>query len=316
LTHRDGTHESRRARDNNQSLSRPRCKAACLLQPERSAPAATPSRRRLTGFSMQAVFPWPSEYSGIAPTVPKRHDPRTLRWALEVDLLNVGPGHILGAPTALSESSSRRGREVLSQDARMSGDDAQECEGGTFGSTATLLPVAKGVNADPQRPRELLLRHADETPERADIVTAGDLSASDSFPQPSGNGTREIVVAQFTSIFSHVCLANMPRIDTARKQLGCFLKGQLMLDPVGTVLRRIPFELRITLHNIRQRLSQSMADLRRGARKPSRRVVIDQPADCGSPRQANTRLSSKCGCLGSDFAGGRLSLMLTMPCQR
>ena len=78
LTRRDATRESRGACGNNQGLYRPRCKAACLLQPETNAPAATRPRRRLTGFSLQAAYPYPSEYSRVAPTVPKRLDLRSL----------------------------------------------------------------------------------------------------------------------------------------------------------------------------------------------------------------------------------------------
>lgn len=66
-----------------------------------------------------------------------------------------------------------------------------------------MLPIAKGVHADAHSLSELLLREANETSERGDVVTRVKFTLDEALAQPSGNGAGEVFVSEFWHVVSH-----------------------------------------------------------------------------------------------------------------
>ncbi len=54
--------------------------------------------------------------------------------------------------------------DILPNDPRMSGCDAQQCHRGTLGVSPTLLPVSESMNADAHGVGELRLSEPDKAP--------------------------------------------------------------------------------------------------------------------------------------------------------
>jgi hypothetical protein len=63
----------------------------------------------------------------------------------------------------------RRGADLFEDHPRVSSGDAQERDGGPIQATPPLLPVPQGVDADPHREGELLLRQPQEGAERRHV---------------------------------------------------------------------------------------------------------------------------------------------------
>lgn len=61
----------------------------------------------------------------------------------------------------------------------MTGGDLQEGDGRPFGLAATLLPVAKSVDADFEGARELLLAEADEAASHSKRIDIRSIGASE-----------------------------------------------------------------------------------------------------------------------------------------
>ena len=93
----------------------------------------------------------------------------------------------------------------------MSRGDPQKRKGWSLRGSPALLPIAQGMNTDPQGTCELRLRHSDKTPQRDYIVTSRYFATSDSLAELSGNRTSEISVGQLSNFIFHIILANMPR---------------------------------------------------------------------------------------------------------
>ena len=55
--------------------------------------------------------------------------------------------------------------------------DSQQRQGRPFGTSATLLPVAQGVNADSERVCELLLSQTNKLPEGYHVLATREPSA-------------------------------------------------------------------------------------------------------------------------------------------
>jgi hypothetical protein len=58
----------------------------------------------------------------------------------------------------------------------MTSRNSQQSDRRTIGTPSALLPVAKGVNADPRGLGELSLGESDESPQRGNIVARLELS--------------------------------------------------------------------------------------------------------------------------------------------
>ena len=69
---------------------------------------------------------------------------------------------------------------------------SQERQRWPLGGSSSLLPVAQRVNADPQRLGELLLGESDETTQRDDFVSTGDVTSEDAFALPPRNPAGEV----------------------------------------------------------------------------------------------------------------------------
>src|SRR6187431_1887144 len=67
-------------------------------------------------------------------------------------------------------NSSRR-RNVLADDARMPGGDADQREARAVGCRTVLLPILQRAQADPERLGKLHLRELDEPPQRCNVAS-------------------------------------------------------------------------------------------------------------------------------------------------
>ena len=76
----------------------------------------------------------------------------------------------------------------------MPGSDPQQRQGGPFGTSATLLPVAQCMDADSQRVRELLLGQTNKPPEGYHVFATREPSAKDALALLSRNRPREITI--------------------------------------------------------------------------------------------------------------------------
>ncbi len=114
----------------------------------------------------------------------------------------------------------------------MSRGDSQERQGRSFGTPASLLPVAQGVNADPQRFGELVLRQSGKTAKRSNVSFRVYAAAQDPFTLSSRNRPREIVLGQFGIIVNH---GHYP--DIFRKSLDFVLRGFPRTDNADNVVR-------------------------------------------------------------------------------
>ena len=66
-----------------------------------------------------------------------------------------------------------------------------------------MLPIPQRVNADTQRLRELVLCEASKPAESNDILFWIDSAADDTFPLPSWNSAREILIGQLANVVNH-----------------------------------------------------------------------------------------------------------------
>jgi hypothetical protein len=82
----------------------------------------------------------------------------------------------------------------------MTRSDLEQSDGRAFRLTATLLPVAKRVNADLESARELFLAEAYEAPKEDDVSTRFDLSLADAPPDRGRNHPSEIGFRQLRDV--------------------------------------------------------------------------------------------------------------------
>lgn len=76
----------------------------------------------------------------------------------------------------------------------MPGGNAKQGERRALGGTASLLPIAKGMNADTQCFRELFLCQACESSESRDVFRQLNLAAYDTCTLPAWHGAREVLL--------------------------------------------------------------------------------------------------------------------------
>jgi hypothetical protein len=86
----------------------------------------------------------------------------------------------------------------------MTRGDLEERDGGPFGLTPALLPVAKRVYADLEGVRKLFLAEANEAPEQDDVSTRLDSPLAYASPDgrrnhPSEVGLRQLADVEFVS---------------------------------------------------------------------------------------------------------------------
>lgn len=95
----------------------------------------------------------------------------------------------------------RRLGQVLSNELGVASRDAKERQTRSMGSPATLLPVAKGPDADAEGLRELRLGEVDEASKGNDVVAILDLSAEEAATYGPGKGSSELVFGEFLHVY-------------------------------------------------------------------------------------------------------------------
>ncbi len=98
---------------------------------------------------------------------------------------------------------SGRSSQILAEHPRVPCCDPQQRKGRPLGASPTLLPIPQRVNADTQRLRELLLCQASKPTESDDIFFWIDSAANDTFPLPSWNSARKILIGQLSNVVNH-----------------------------------------------------------------------------------------------------------------
>src|SRR6185503_5348231 len=96
----------------------------------------------------------------------------------------------------------RRNGQVLAQYPRMAGSHAKKGQRGSLWRPTSLLPIAKRMNADRQRLRELRLRKAGESAQGDDVVASRDLSSQDAFALRPRNAAGKIPCGQLRNVVS------------------------------------------------------------------------------------------------------------------
>ena len=86
----------------------------------------------------------------------------------------------------------------------MASCNSQKRDGRPFRLSTPLLPVSKGMDADPDGTGELLLRKADKRPQRGNVLPGLETSLDESVPKSAGNGARELLVGQLGNFFAHI----------------------------------------------------------------------------------------------------------------
>src|SRR5882724_1410898 len=74
--------------------------------------------------------------------------------------------------------------------------DAQERDRRAFGTAPILLPVAKRVDADPDRQRELGLGEPDEPPEHHHVFSGFEPAENEAPAEPSRDGQGELAAGE------------------------------------------------------------------------------------------------------------------------
>jgi hypothetical protein len=72
--------------------------------------------------------------------------------------------------------------------------DLEKRDGGAFGLTATLLPVAQRVNADLERARELFLAELRKSSQRQDVFPRLDSALHDATPRGRMDHVLEVML--------------------------------------------------------------------------------------------------------------------------
>lgn len=95
---------------------------------------------------------------------------------------------------------SRRGLEILADDARMFRRDSQQGQSWTLWAPTSLLPISESVDADAHGLGELSLRQANEASERGNVLAGFEFALDEAFTQTRGDGGLEVSIGKFSDV--------------------------------------------------------------------------------------------------------------------